>query len=149
MSLTTAQKVGVALGGVVLATGIGFAVYYATRKSTPANTGVGGQPVGGGASAPPVDESKKLSLQQILDVIAKIKQYTAESFPLKPLMRGVNVMAMQNALKAKFGKTSVSSDGVFGFNTLKALNDLGYVSYAVQSISKDSFDRIIQGKYAA
>lgn len=148
MSLTTAQKVGVALGGVVLLGGIGFAVYYATRKTvTPAG---GGQTYNGGGSAPATEENKKkLTVQQILDLIAKVNQFTAESFPLKPGMKGVNVMAMQNALKAKFGKTSVASDGVFGFNTLKALNDLGYASYAVQSISKANFDRIIEGKYAA
>lgn len=143
MSLTTAQKVGVALGGVVLIGGIGFAIYYATRKTV--STPGGG---GGGGSTPATDTKKKLTVQQILDLIAKVNQFTAESFPLKPGMKGVNVMAMQNALKAKFGKTSVASDGVFGFNTLKALNDLGYASYAVQSISKANFDRIIEGKYA-
>lgn len=146
MSLTTAQKVGVALGGVVLLGGIGFAIYYATRK-TVTSTG-GGQTSSGGGSEPAKEDKKKLTVQQILDLIAKVNQFTAESFPLKPGMKGVNVMAMQNALKAKFGKTSVASDGVFGFNTLKALNDLGYASYAVQSISKANFDRIIEGKYA-
>lgn len=148
MSFTTAQKVGMALGGVVLATGIGFAIYYATRKATPAQGG--GATNGGGTPDPTQTSDKpKLTVQQILDVIAKIKSYTAESFPLKPGMRGVNVMAMQNSLKAKFGKTNVSSDGIFGFNTLKALNELGYASYAVQSISKENFDRIINGQYAA
>lgn len=147
MSLTTAQKVGMALGGVVLIGGIGFAIYYATRKTVAPVAG--GQPTGGGPEPTPADTKKKLSVQQILDLIAKVNQFTAESFPLKPGMKGVNVMAMQNALKAKFGKTSVSSDGVFGFNTLKALNDLGYASYAVQSISKANFDRIIEGKYAS
>lgn len=147
MSFTTAQKVGMALGGVVLIGGIGFAIYYATRKTvTPA--GGGQTSSGGGGSAPATDTKKKLTVQQILDLVAKVNQFTAESFPLKPGMKGVNVMAMQNALKAKFGKTNVASDGVFGFNTLKALNDLGYASYAVQSISKANFDRIIEGKYA-
>lgn len=153
MALTTGQKVGIVAGGILLAAGIGFAIYYATRKSaTSSAQSPGGSNLGTGNAVtnpnPKKEESKKkLSLAQILEIIAKINQYTQESFPLKPGMKGSNVLAMQNALRAKFNQLNVGTDGLFGLKTLMALNEIGYTTYLVQSISKVNFDRIIEGKY--
>lgn len=148
MSFSTGQKVGMVIGGVVLATAVGFGIYYATRKPalvvSTGNTNTGG----GSTTAPPkVDPKKKLTLAQILEIIAKIQSYTKESFPLKPGMMGPNVMAMQKALRDKFQQLNVGTDGMFGIKTLQALNEIGYTSYAVNSVSRADFDEIMQGHY--
>lgn len=147
--MTTGQKVGITIGALLLAGGIGFGIYAATKKKVvvpPADNGnQGGGGSSGGGSTTSGGNKLTNAISRLIELANIIQSYTAESFPLKPGMRGPNVRAMQDALRGKFNQLNVSSDGMFGVNTAKAVYNIGYSSGYVPSVSQDDFNKIIAG----
>lgn len=154
MSLSTGAKVGIFFGSTIVLAGIGFGIYHAVKKKTPMGTTTGGNAGGGsgggsGATTTPTNTGGNINLtnliNQVTNGIALIRNYTAESMPLKPGMKGVRIKNMQDALRTKFNQLNIGSDGMFGVNTYKALRATGYLTGVNTSVSQNDYDNILLG----
>lgn len=141
--MTTGQKVGIAIGALLLAGGVGFGIYAATRKKVevpPANNGN----QGGGTSSPAETNKTTDTLNKLLNAAALIKSYTVEKFPLRPGMMGPGVKRLQVGLRA-MNQMAVSSDGIFGVKTATALKDTGYVKALINGVTEADLNNIVLG----
>ena len=133
-------KIALIGGGLLLAAGIGVAIYAATRSKA-TNTNV---------NQPPPDVSTSpgsgmINISTVKDLAGNLIAATQEKFPLRIGMVGQKVKALQEALKTKFGKTNVASDGVFGVKTWTALKDLGYVTFVLNTLTEDDYNKVLAG----
>lgn len=135
--------------GLVLAIGIGVAIYYGTKKNVDAgsgNTG-GGSGGGSGSGSPNVTVGgMSFNLQQVQDALKSIGDATKEKFPLRVGMFGPNIKSMQTALRSKFNQLNVASNGVFDLKTATALKNIKYITLLENTIDDDEFLDIIDGK---
>ena len=136
-------KIGLIVGGILLSAGIGTAIYFATKKKVVVAGNTGN--TGGGSGEPPKDNKAANILNGILNALSLIKTYTAESFPLKPGMKGNQVKVLQSALRTNFNELGVAKDGIFGIKTAKALKNAGYVDSLVNGVSLADFNNILEG----
>ena len=136
-------KIALIGGGLLLAAGIGYAVYSATKDAT--NMGDSGfsnnPPVN-----PPSGTGLNVNVQQVKDLFGNLIAATQEKFPMRIGMVGPKVRALQEALKTKFNKTSVATDGIFGVKTWNALKDLGYLTYAVNTLTEADYNKVLAGE---
>ena len=146
--MTKGQKIGLWIGGFVLAAGIGIGIYASTRKKVAPGTGTGGTGSGGGTSSGPPKPDSNLTnlLNKAMSIANTIRTYTAEKFPLKPGMKGDKVKSLQMALRVNFNQLSVSNDGLFGFKTAQALKNIGYTNALINGVSFEDFNNILDGK---
>lgn len=133
-------------GGLVLAIGIGVAIYYGTKKNV--NSGGGANPAGNtGSGSPNVTVGgMSFNLQQVQDALKSIGDATKEKFPLRVGMFGPNIKSMQNALRNKYNQLNVASNGVFDLKTATALKNIKYITLLENTIDDDEFLDIIDGK---
>lgn len=134
-------KIALVTGGILLAAGIGYAVYSATKSAT--DMGDGGF---SNNPPPPPPPNGGFNIQQVKDLFGNLIAATQEKFPLRIGMVGPKVRAMQEALKTKFNKTSVATDGIFGVKTWNALKDLGYVTVALNTLSEADYNKVLAGE---
>lgn len=135
-------KIALVTGGILLAAGIGYAVYSATKGAT--DMGDGG--FSNTPPPPPSGSGLNVNVQQVKDLFGNLIAATQEKFPLRIGMVGPKVRALQEALKTKFNKTSVATDGIFGVKTWKALKDLGYVTLALNTLSEADYNKVLAGE---
>lgn len=134
-------KIALIGGGLLLAAGIGVAIYAATRTKTTTigteNVPPGEPPTGSGTGM--------INIGQVKDLAGNLIQATQEKFPLRIGMAGQKVKALQEALKTKFNKTSVATDGIFGVKTWAALKDLGYVTFVLNTLNEGDYNKVLAG----
>ena len=134
-------KIALVTGGILLAAGIGYAVYSATKGAS--DMGDGGF---SNTPPPPPPPGGGFNIQQVKDLFGNLVAATQEKFPLRIGMVGPKVRALQEALKTKFDKTSVATDGIFGVKTWNALKDLGYVTLALNTLSEADYNKVLAGE---
>lgn len=137
--METGAKIALGIGGLLLAGGIGYAVYAATRPKTTTQL-----PPPGGPNEPP--KGGGFSIDKIKDIYGNLVAATKEAFPMRIGMVGPNVKKLQEALKTKFNKTTVIPDGIFGVRTWTALKELGYVTFVLNTLSEEDFNSVVAGK---
>jgi hypothetical protein len=118
--------IAVSVGGIIIAGGIGYYLY--SKSKVPVIVEV---PVVAPTTLP------------IVTATAPVSTLVSKGFPIVLGTNGsTEVKSMQNALRSKFNKLSIVSDGSFGPKTLDALNEIGYSS----PVSESDFKKILDGK---
>ncbi|HRG36892.1 MAG TPA: hypothetical protein PK289_00010 [Bacteroidia bacterium] len=136
-------------GGLLLAAGLAIGIYQLTKSKVVTSGNTGGNAGPGTAPPPPPANSAEEKMLAALNLLLKgyelLKNFVAESFPLRAGMKGENVKKMQQALVNKFNQLKVKQDGIFGVETFKALQAIGYASVIDNTISQEEFNNIIAG----
>lgn len=143
------KHIVLAVGGVLVAGGIGFYLYNKSKSIAPAIVPVTPAQGSGLGTTNNVTNTPAQQVSAVVNTanqaIAAVTKFTDESFPLKVGMIGPNVKAMQAALKSKFNEVNVSSDGMYGPKTLLALVHQKYATMLDSKITEDEFKAIIAG----
>ena len=139
-------KIGLWIGGLLLAGGIGVGIYASTRKKVVDKTNTGSGPDTGSTTKNKPDSKAMEVINKIVNAANLIKTYTTEQFPLKPGMKGPKVKSLQMALRVNFNQLSVANDGFFGAKTAIALRNIGYTDALLNGVSLEDFNNILDGK---